>query len=115
MVKLNKSDDIYIANKPDGIIANIFKEINANYTKVYDKLTSQFSNITDNIQEQDRQIVKLCDNLGNININTQSDQSKQAIAYLQQQILSLQSASTQDTIYDGIDNVRKQIRFCLDV
>ena len=115
MVKLNKSDDIYIANKPDGVIANIFKEINANYTKVYDKLTSQFSNITDNIQEQDRQIVKLCDNLGNININTQSEQSKQAIAYLQQQILSLQSASTQDTIYDGIDNVRKQIRFCLDV
>lgn len=115
MVKLNKSDDIYIANKPDGVIANIFKEINANYTKVYDKLTSQFGNITDNIQEQDRQLVKLCDNLGNININTQSDQSKQAIAYLQQQILSLQSASTQDTIYDGIDNVRKQIRFCLDV
>lgn len=115
MVKLNKSDDIYIANKPDGVIANIFKEINANYTKVYDKLTSQFSNITDNIQEQDRQIVKLCDNLGNININTQSDQSKQAIAHLQQQILSLQSASTQDIIYDGIDNVRKQIRFCLDV
>ena len=54
MIKLNKQDDIYIANKPDGVIANIFKEINVNYSKTYAKLTNHFDNIVNNIQEQDK-------------------------------------------------------------
>ena len=63
MIKLNKQDDIYIANKPDGVIANIFREINANYSKTYTKLTNHFDSILDNIQEQDKQLVSMCNNI----------------------------------------------------
>ena len=115
MIKLNKQDDIYIANKPDGVIANIFKEINANYSKTYAKLTNHFDNIVNNIQEQDKQLASMCDNIDNLKSNTQSEQSKVALIQLQQQILALQTASTQPTIYSGVDIVRRQVRRCFNM
>jgi len=115
MIKLNKQDDIYIANKPDGVIANIFKEINANYSKTYAKLTNHFDNIVNNIQEQDKQLISMCDNISNLNSNTQSEQSKIALIQLQQQISALQTSSTQPTIYSGVDIVRRQVRRCFNI
>lgn len=115
MVKLNKQDDIYIANKPDGVIANIFKEINANYSKTYSKLTNHFDNIVNNIQEQDKQLLSMCDNINNLKSNTQSEQSKIALIQLQQQISALQTSSTQPTIYSGVDIVRRQVRRCFNI
>lgn len=115
MIKLNKQDDIYIANKPDGVIANIFKEINANYSKTYAKLTNHFDNIVNNIQEQDKQLASMCDNIDNLKSNTQSEQSKVALIQLQQQISALQTASTQPTIYSGVDIVRRQVRRCFNM
>lgn len=115
MIKLNKQDDIYIANKPDGVIANIFREINANYSKTYTKLTGHFDNILNNIQEQDKQLVSMCDNISNLKSNTQSEQSKIALIQLQQQISALQTASTPPTIYSGVDIVRRQVRRCFNI
>lgn len=115
MIKLNKQDDIYIANKPDGVIANIFREINANYSKTYTKLTSHFDSILDNIQEQDKQLVSMCDNISNLKSNTQSEQFKAALIQLQQQISALQTASTQPTVYSGVDIVRRQVRRCFNM
>lgn len=115
MIKLNKQDDIYIANKPDGVIANIFKEINANYSKTYAKLTNHFDNIVNNIQEQDKQLASMCDNIDNLKSNTQSEQSKVALIQLQQQISALQTASTQPTVYSGVDIVRRQVRRCFNM
>lgn len=115
MIKLNKQDDIYIANKPDGVIANIFREINANYSKTYTKLTSHFDSILNNIQEQDKQLVSMCDNIGNLKSNTQSEQSKIALIQLQQQISALQTASTPPTVYSGVDIVRRQVRRCFNI
>ena len=115
MIKLNKQDDIYIANKPDGVIANIFKEINVNYSKTYAKLTNHFDNIVNNIQEQDKQLASMCDNIDNLKSNTQSEQSKVALIQLQQQISALQTASTQPTIYSGVDIVRRQVRRCFNM
>lgn len=115
MIKLNKQDDIYIANKPDGVIANIFREINANYSKTYTKLTSHFDSILNNIQEQDKQLVSMCDNIGNLKSNTQSEQSKLALIQLQQQISALQTASTPPTVYSGVDIVRRQVRQCFNI
>lgn len=115
MIKLNKQDDIYIANKPDGVIANIFREINANYSKTYTKLTSHFDSILDNIQEQDKQLVSMCDNISNLKSNTQSEQFKVALIQLQQQISALQTASTQPTVYSGVDIVRRQVRRCFNM
>ena len=48
-----EGDDIYIANKPDGVIANIFREINANYSKTYTKLTSHFDSILNKNKQDD--------------------------------------------------------------
>lgn len=115
MIKLNKQDDIYIANKPDGVIANIFREINANYSKTYTKLTGHFDNILNNIQEQDKQLVSMCDNISNLKSNTQSEQSKIALIQLQQQISALQTASTPPTVYSGVDIVRRQVRRCFNI
>lgn len=115
MIKLNKQDDIYIANKPDGVIANIFREINANYSKTYTKLTNHFDSILDNIQEQDKQLVSMCDNISNLKSNTQSEQFKAALIQLQQQISALQTASTQPTVYSGVDIVRRQVRRCFNM
>lgn len=115
MIKLNKQDDIYIANKPDGVIANIFREINANYSKTYTKLTNHFDSILDNIQEQDKQLASMCDNIGNLKSNTQSEQFKAALIQLQQQISALQTASTQPTVYSGVDIVRRQVRRCFNM
>ena len=115
MIKLNKQDDIYIANKPDGVIANIFREINANYSKTYTKLTNHFDSILDNIQEQDKQLASMCDNIGNLKSNTQSEQFKVALIQLQQQISALQTASTQPTVYSGVDIVRRQVRRCFNM
>lgn len=115
MIKLNKQDDIYIANKPDGVIANIFREINANYSKTYTKLTNHFDSILDNIQEQDKQLVSMCDNISNLKSNTQSEQFKVALIQLQQQISALQTASTQPTVYSGVDIVRRQVRRCFNM
>lgn len=115
MIKLNKQDDIYIANKPDGVIANIFREINANYFKTYTKLTNHFDSILDNIQEQDKQLVSMCDNISNLKSNTQSEQFKVALIQLQQQISALQTASTQPTVYSGVDIVRRQVRRCFNM
>ena len=115
MIKLNKQDDIYIANKPDGVIANIFREINANYSKTYTKLTSHFDSILNNIQEQDKQLVSMCDNIGNLKSNTQSEQSKIALIQLQQQISALQTASTPPTVYSGVDIMRRQVRQCFNI
>lgn len=115
MIKLNKQDDIYIANKPDGVIANIFREINANYSKTYTKLTNHFDSILDNIQEQDKQLVSMCDNISNLKSNTQSEQFKAALIQLQQQISALQTASTQPTVYSGVDIVRRQVRQCFNM
>ena len=115
MIKLNKQDDIYIANKPDGVIANIFREINANYSKTYTKLTNHFDSILDNIQEQDKQLVSMCDNISNLKSNTQSEQFKVALIKLQQQISALQTASTQPTVYSGVDIVRRQVRRCFNM
>lgn len=115
MIKLNKQDDIYIANKPDGVIANIFREINANYSKTYTKLTNHFDSILDNIQEQDKQLVSMCDNISNLKSNTQSEQFKVALIQLQQQISALQTASTQPTVYSGVDIVRRQVRQCFNM
>ena len=115
MIKLNKQDDIYIANKPDGVIANIFREINANYSKTYTKLTNHFDSILDNIQEQDKQLASMCDNIGNLKSNTQSEQFKAALIQLQQQISALQTASTQPTVYSGVDIVRRQVRQCFNM
>ena len=115
MIKLNKQDDIYIANKSDGVIANIFREINANYSKTYTKLTGHFDNILNNIQEQDKQLVSMCDNISNLKSNTQSEQSKIALIQLQQQISALQTASTPPTIYSGVDIVRRQVRRCFNI
>lgn len=115
MIKLNKQDDIYIANKPDGVIANIFKEINANYSKTYTKLTNHFDSILDNIQEQDKQLISMCDNISNLKSNTQSEQFKAALIQLQQQISALQTASTQPTVYSGVDIVRRQVRQCFNM
>lgn len=115
MIKLNKQDDIYIANKPDGVIANIFKEINANYSKTYTKLTSHFDSILDNIQEQDKRLASMCDNIDNLKSNTQSEQFKAALIQLQQQISALQTASTQPTVYSGVDIVRRQVRQCFNM
>lgn len=115
MIKLNKQDDIYIANKPDGVIANIFREINANYSKTYTKLTSHFDSILNNIQEQDKQLISMCDNIGNLKSNTQSEQSKIALIQLQQQISALQTASTPPTVYSGVDIVRRQVRRCFNI
>lgn len=115
MIKLNKQDDIYIANKPDGVIANIFREINANYSKTYTKLTNHFDSILDNIQEQDKQLVSMCNNISNLKSNTQSEQFKVALIQLQQQISALQTASTQPTVYSGVDIVRRQVRRCFNM
>lgn len=115
MIKLNKQDDIYIANKPDGVIANIFREINANYSKTYTKLTSHFDSILDNIQEQDKQLASICINIDNLKSNTQSEQFKAALIQLQQQISALQTASTQPTVYSGVDIVRRQVRRCFNM
>lgn len=115
MIKLNKQDDIYIANKPDGVIANIFREINANYSKTYTKLTNHFDSILDNIQEQDKQLVSMCDNISNLKSNTQSEQFKAALIQLQQQISALQTASTQPTVYSGVDIVRRHVRQCFNM
>lgn len=115
MIKLNKQDDIYIANKPDGVIANIFREINANYSKTYTKLTGHFDNILNNIQEQDKQLVSMCDNISNLKSNTQSEQSKIALIQLQQQISALQTASTPPTVYSGVDIMRRQVRRCFNI
>jgi outer membrane murein-binding lipoprotein Lpp len=115
MIKLNKQDDIYIANKPDGVIANIFREINANYSKTYTKLANHFDSILDNIQEQDKQLASMCDNIGNLKSNTQSEQFKVALIQLQQQISALQTASTQPTVYSGVDIVRRQVRRCFNM
>lgn len=115
MIKLNKQDDIYIANKPNGVIANIFREINANYSKTYTKLTNHFDSILDNIQEQDKQLVSMCDNISNLKSNTQSEQFKVALIQLQQQISALQTASTQPTVYSGVDIVRRQVRQCFNM
>nr|DAT07222.1 MAG TPA: hypothetical protein [Caudoviricetes sp.] len=115
IIKLNKQDDIYIANKPDGVIANIFKEINANYSKTYTKLTNHFDSILDNIQEQDKQLISMCDNISNLKSNTQSEQFKAALIQLQQQISALQTASTQPTVYSGVDIVRRQVRQCFNM
>lgn len=115
MIKLNKQDDIYIANKPDGVIANIFREINANYSNTYTKLTNHFDSILDNIQEQDKQLVSMCNNISNLKSNTQSEQFKLALIQLQQQISALQTASTQPTVYSGVDIVRRQVRRCFNM
>lgn len=115
MIKLNKQDDIYIANKPDGVIANIFREINANYSKTYTKLTNHFDSILDNIQEQDKQLISMCDNISNLKSNTQSEQFKAALIQLQQQISALQTTSTQPTVYSGVDIVRRQVRRCFNM
>lgn len=115
MIKLNKQDDIYIANKPDGVIANIFREINANYSKTYTKLTNHFDSILNNIQEQDKQLVSMCDNISNLKSNTQSEQFKVSLIQLQQQISALQTASTQPTVYSGVDIVRRQVRRCFNM
>ena len=115
MIKPNKQDDIYSANKPDGVIANIFREINANYSKTYTKLTNHFDSILDNIQEQDKQLVSMCDNISNLKSNTQSEQFKVALIKLQQQISALQTASTQPTVYSGVDIVRRQVRRCFNM
>lgn len=115
MIKLNKQDDIYIANKPDGVIANIFREINANYSKTYTKLTNHFDDIVTNIQEQDKQLASICNNIDNLKSNTQSDQFKAALIQLQQQISALQTASTQPTVYSGVDIVRRQVRRCFNM
>ena len=115
MIKLNKQDDIYIANKPDGVIANIFREINANYSKTYTKLTSHFDDIVNNIQEQDKQLASICNNIDNLKSNTQSEQFKTALIQLQQQISALQTASTQPTVYSGVDIVRRQVRRCFNM
>ena len=115
MIKLNKQDDIYIANKPDGVIANIFKEINANYSKTYTKLTNHFDDIVTNIQEQDKQLASICNNIDNLKSNTQSEQFKVALIKLQQQISALQTASTQPTVYSGVDIVRRQVRRCFNM
>lgn len=115
MIKLNKQDDIYIANKPDGAIANIFKEINANYSKTYTKLTNHFDDIVTNIQEQDKQLASICINIDNLKSNTQSEQFKAALIKLQQQISALQTASTQPTVYSGVDIVRRHVRQCFNM
>lgn len=115
MIKLNKQDDIYIANKPDGAIANIFKEINANYSKTYTKLTNHFDDIVTNIQEQDKQLASICNNIVNLKSNTQSEQFKAALIRLQQQISALQTASTQPTVYSGVDIVRRHVRQCFNM
>jgi hypothetical protein len=115
MIRLNKQDDIYIANKPDGVIANIFREINANYSKTYTKLTNHFDSILDNIQEQDKQLASICINIDNLKSNTQSEQFKVALIQLQQQISALQTASTQPTVYSGVDIVRRQVRRCFNM
>ena len=115
MIKLNKQDDIYIANKPDGVIANIFKEINANYSKTYTKLTNHFDDIVTNIQEQDKQLASICNNIDNLKSNTQSEQFKAALIRLQQQISALQTASTQPTVYSGVDIVRRHVRQCFNM
>lgn len=114
IINLNKDDDIYIANKPNGIIHSIFKEINANYSTVKKTFEEKFTQIIDNIKLQDKQLIALSTNLSNTGNITHPQVIASNLSFLQTQITKLQNPPKIIT-HSGIDNTRGKIRQVLQI
>ena len=108
---LHKNDDIYIANKPGGVIHGIFQEINSNYSNVKNIFIDSFNSIIANIENQDKSFNQLIDKL-NIHNNSQLSTNTNAhIINLQNQI-DILNQKTQDSpiTYTGVSTMRDNFR-----
>ena len=108
---LHKNDDIYIANKPGGVIHGIFQEINSNYSNVKNIFIDSFKSIIANIENQDKSFNQLIDKL-NIHNNSQLSTNTNAhIINLQNQI-DILNQKTQDSpiTYTGVSTMRDNFR-----
>lgn len=105
---LNDNDDIYIANKPDGIIHKIFTEISNNYTSVQNIFEKDFNSIIDSLNKQTSQIYTL------INYNKhKSSIDPQLIKTLNNRYISNTTSSNNSNIIftpNGVNNVRGDFR-----
>ena len=104
---LHKNDDIYIANKPGGVIHGIFQEINSNYSNVKNIFIDSFNSIIANIENQDKSFNQLIDKLNIYNNSQLSTNTNAHIINLQNQI-DILNQKTQDSpiTYTGVSTMR---------
>ena len=108
---LHKNDDIYIANKPGGVIHGLFQEINSNYSNVKTIFVDSFKSIIANIESQDKSFNQLIDKLSVQNTSQLSIETDTYIKQLQSQI-DILTQKTQDTpiTYTGVSMMRDNFR-----
>ena len=108
---LHKNDDIYIANKPGGVIHGIFQEINSNYTNVKNIFIQNFNSIIENIKQQDQQFSNLIDKLQEtpqqVNVPPNIGES---LNTLQIQLNTLQQSQRSPVTFTGVSEIRNSLR-----
>ena len=108
-INLNKEDDIYIANKPNGVIHSIFQEINSNYTNVKTIFERQFASLIEEISEQD---ILFTDLISRINANLNEEETSTIIPRLnviENRINKLELPDNPIT-YTGVSRMRERVR-----
>lgn len=105
---LNDNDDIYIANKPDGIIHKIFTEISNNYTSVQNIFEKDFNSIINSLNQQTNQIYTLINyNKHKSSIDSNTLQSLNAI-----NVLNTNKSTKSNYTYTptAVNNMRNDFR-----
>lgn len=108
---LHKNDDIYIANKPGGVIHGIFEEINSNYTNVKNIFIDNFNTIISNISNQDQTFSNLIEKLNNTSTPDMTIDMANNIRAIQEQVNILsQNSTAQPITYKGVAAMRREFR-----
>ena len=105
IINLNKSDDVYIANKPDGVIHSIFKEISTNYSNIGTFLKSHISDIINSISQQDTQFEQL---ISNLQLNDSKSVSESDVIAIVNNIVPKSPAPS--ITYHGVSDMRNHYR-----
>lgn len=109
-IVLDKSDDIYIANKPDGVIHTIFKTIAANYNSIGTELLKYIQDISNGIEKSDAGLFKV---LNELSKETKDDIVQEQITPLIHNIVNtaIQNNTPPKVIsYNSVENMRNEYR-----